>query len=194
MKKIKDIHIGDFLTFKASDGYYRVLFCSNIQKSRSPYSFNFCATTIKLSTKPTIQDIRNSYYFGKGNRNSHKFDENELKKMWAIHPEIKPYFLGSYALFIMRKDFMSFRDRFEFICNLPILEKLEQNGDGGMNSSNISILDDLFVNKIESFMKNQNQVKYRTEAILKLDYKEETHTANNGYNSLWQSIKTKLKL
>jgi hypothetical protein len=170
MNKIKDINIGDFLSFESSDGFYSVLFCSSVQKSRSPYFFNFSVTTIKSKSKPTIKDIRDSHYYGKGNRNGYKFKENELEKIWELHPEIKPNYLGTYELLITRKDFMSFRDKFELISSLPVLENLNQNGSGGMNASDLDVLDELFVKRIESFMKNQNQEKYLTEAILKLEY------------------------
>ncbi len=167
MNKIKDIKIGDFLSFEASDGFYRVLFCSSVQKSRSPYFFNFSITTIKSKAKPTINDIRDSHYYGKGNQNGHQFKKNELEKMWELHPEIKPNYLGTYELLITRKSFMSFRDKFELISNLPVLENLDLNGNGGMNASDLNILDDLFVNRMDSFMTSQNQEKYLTEAILK---------------------------
>jgi len=193
MNKIKDVKIGDFLSFKTSDGFYRVLFCSSVQKSRSPYFFNFSATTIKSKTKPTINDIRSSHYYGKGSRNRQKFEEDELKKMWGLHSEIKPNYLGTYELLITRKDFMSFKKDFEFISNIPILENLNLNGSGGMNASNINVLDDLFVNRIENFMKSQGQEKYLTEAIIKLEYKIKAHTGNNGYNSLWFSGRKKLR-
>ncbi|WP_299436860.1 hypothetical protein [uncultured Aquimarina sp.] len=174
MNKLKDINFGDFLSFKASDGFYRVLFCSSVQKSRSPYYFNFSATTIKAKEKPTINDIRNSKYYGKGNRNGYKFENNELEKIWDLHPEIKPNYLGTYELLITRKNFMSFRDKFELISNLPILKNLNKNGNGGMNASELNILDNFFVNRIEKFMTEQNQEEYLTEAILKLDYKKES--------------------
>ena len=184
MNKIKDINFGDFLSFKASDGFYRVLFCSSVQKTRSPYFFNFSATAIKSKTKPTIKDIRESYYYGKGNRKGYEFGKNELEKMWELHPEIKPNYLGAYELLITKKDFMSFRDEFELITNLPILENLNRNGSGGMNASDVKVLDDLFVNRIESFMKTQSQDKYLTEAIIKLDYKIKARTGNKVYKKL----------
>ena len=169
------------MLFKASDGFYRVLFCSSVQKSRSPYFFNFSVTTIKTVEKPTINDIRNSQYYGKGNRNDHRFEEIELEKIWGFHPEIKPYYLGTYELLISRKDFMSFGDNFELIANLPILENLILNGSGGMNAGDLHVLDNLLVSTIESFMKDQNQQKYSTEAILRLDYENKAHTGNNSY-------------
>lgn len=194
MNQIKDINLGDFLSFKASDGFYRVLFCSSIQKSKSPYHFNFSVTTIKSKIKPNIKDIRSSHYYGKGNRNSFKFDESALKKMWELHPEIKPYYLGTYELLITRKSFISFRDKFELIDNLPILENLMQNGSGGMNASDLDVLDNFLVNRVQDFMKEQSQKKYSTEAILKFEYENKEHTDNNIYNSLWQRAKSKLNL
>ncbi len=169
MNKINDIEIGDFFSFKTSDGTYRVLFCTSFQKSRSPYFYNFTATTIKSNKKPTINDIRESYFYGKGNRSTLEFNNNELNKMWRLHPEIKPYYLGTYELLITRKDFMTFNDKFELIFNIPILEKLNMNGSGSMNASDLSFLDNFFVNRIETFMEDQNQKKYLIEAIIKSD-------------------------
>ncbi|MGC6431503.1 MAG: hypothetical protein ACON5F_10720 [Jejuia sp.] len=189
MQKIKDISIGDFLTFKASDGLYRVLFCLNVYKERSPHHFDFAATAIRQESKPSIQDIRSSDFFGKGNRKDFRFDEEELIKMWEIHPEIKPYYLGTYGLLITRKAFMSFRERFELVCNLPILETLEQNGSGGLNASDMDLIDDLFVNRLDSFMESQGQTRFKTEAILRLEYKEKAHTGNNKYRSLGRLFK-----
>ena len=167
MVKINNISIGDFLTFKASDGLYRVIFCSNIFKERSPHFFDFGATSISKYEKPTISDVINAEFYGKGNRNSFRFKEKELDKMWKIHPEIKPYYLGIFMLLITRKGLVSFRERLEFICNLPILENLEQNGTGGTNVSTIESLNGFFIEDTEDFMDKQSQCKYKIEAIIK---------------------------
>ena len=43
-------------------------------------------------------------------------------KMWNLHPEINPYHLGSYGFLIWRKDFLNFRDNFELIGNIEIID------------------------------------------------------------------------
>lgn len=169
MLAIKEIKTGDFVTFKASDGLYRIIFCIGVNKERSPHHFDFALTTLKSGIKPSLTDIRNSEFYGKGNRKDFRFEDTELEKMWRIHPEIKPYYLGTYGMLITRKALVSFKDKFELICNLPILENLGQNGNGGMNGSDFDILDDLFVKRLESFMKKQGQGKFRIESILKLE-------------------------
>ena len=78
-----------------------------------------------------IGNIANDYF---------KYPDKQLNKMWTIHPEIKPYFLGSYGVLIWRKDFIKFRDNFELIGNLKIVDNLDKNGNGSMNASDWTFL------------------------------------------------------
>ena len=168
-KKITQINQGDFLTFKATDGNFKVIFCTSVNKESSPHSFEFAATNYSQKNKPTIEDIINSKFYGIGNRRSDyfKYSNEQLERMWSIHPEIKPYFLGSYGLAIWRKDFMRFRDNFELISNLKIVNNLDKNGNGGMNASGMEVLNNLFVDNINELMERRGQQLFRTDAILK---------------------------
>ena len=134
VEKIKDIKQGDFLTFKASDDEYRVIFCIDVCKRSSPIMFTFAASTYKSKDKPTYEALLNSSFYGRGDREDFfkSYTDEDSRQIWNVHPEIKPYVLGAYHINVLRKEFMKVRDKFEFLINLNILENLYQYGNGGI--------------------------------------------------------------
>ncbi len=114
MPKNIDIVHGDLISFKASDGNYKVLLCTSAFKDKSPHYFTFAALSYSSSIKPDISNILSSEFLGIGNTRNDlfKYPEAQLEKMWANHPEIKPCFLGSYDLIIWRKYFMKMSGQF----------------------------------------------------------------------------------
>lgn len=169
MKKIANINQGDLLTFKATDDKYKVFLCTSTYKEKSPQNFSFAALTYDNEDKPTVEDILHTDFWGIGNtKNDYfKYSDIELNQMWRIHPETKPYFLGSYGLIIWRKDLMKFRDNFEIIGNLKIVDNLDKNGNGGMNASDWDFLKDFFTNKINSVLPDRGQKTFKLKAIIK---------------------------
>lgn len=168
MQKIKDVNQGDLLTFKGSDNKYKVLLCTSTYKDRSPQNFTFAALTYDSLSKPTISNLIDTEFFGIGNtKNDYiKYSEVELGKMWTLHPEIKPYFLGSYGIVVWRKDFMKFRDNFEFIGSLKIVNNLDKNGNGSMNASGWTFLDQFFRNNYILVLSNRGQKPFKLKSIL----------------------------
>jgi hypothetical protein len=168
MQKITDINQGDFLTFKATDNKYKVLLCTSSYKDKSPQNFTFAALTYDSFDKPTIANILETEFLGIGNtmNDYFKYSDNQLNKMWTIHPETKPYFLGSYGLTIWRKDFMKFRDNFEVIDNLKIVDNLDKNGNGSMNASDWFFLNKFFSDNYISVLSNRGQKPFKLKSIL----------------------------
>ncbi|GAB2842969.1 hypothetical protein [Ferruginibacter profundus] len=168
MQKITDIHQGDLLTFKATDDKYKVLLCTSTYKDKSPQNFTFAALTYDSLDKPTITDILDSEFLGIGNtKNDYfKYSDKELSKMWTIHPETKPYFLGSYGLVIWRKDFMKFRDNFECVDKLSIVDNLDKNGNGSMNASDWNYLNSFFSDNFISVLNSRGQKPFKLKSIL----------------------------
>jgi hypothetical protein len=169
MQKIKDVNQGDLLTFKGADGNYKTLLCTSTHKDKSPQYFTFAALTYDSIDKPTIEKILETEFFGIGNRKSDyfKYEDDELNKMWTVHPEVKPYYLGSYGLTISRKDFMKFRDNLELIDNIKIVDHLDKNGSGGMNASDWKFLQDFFNGKFRTVLPGRGQTTYKVKAILR---------------------------
>ena len=168
MQKITDINQGDLLTFKATDNKYKVLLCTSTYKNKSPQNFTFAALTYDSFDKPTTANILDTEFLGIGNtKNDYfKYSDNELNKMWTIHPETKPYYLGSYGLIIWRKDFMKFRDNFEVIGNLKIVNNLDKNGNGSMNASDWTFLNQFFSDTYILVLSNRGQKKFKLKSIL----------------------------
>ena len=86
--------------------------------------------------------------------------------MWAIHPEIKPCFLGSYGLIIWRKDFMKMSDQFEIIQNIKIVHNLDKNGIAIMNASDWDYLSQFFASDFISVLKNRGQKLFKLNSIV----------------------------
>ncbi len=170
MNRISDIKKGDIITFKTTnDNKYKVLLCTSVFKDKSPQNFTFAALTYDSKEKPTTEKILESEFFGIGNTtNDHfKYSDQELQKMWTLHPEIKPYFLGSYGLVIWRKDFMTFRNNFELIDNFNIVEKKKKNGNGSMNSSDWNFIQDFFHEKYKTILIDRGQKTFKVKSIVR---------------------------
>lgn len=172
MKKISNINQGDLLTFKANDEKYKALLCTSTYKEESPHYFYFAALTYDDFEKPTVANILHYDFWGIVNSKDYhfKYSDIELNRMWTFHAEIKPYVLGSYGLLVLRKDFMKFRENFEVIGNLKIVDNLDKNGNGGMNASDLSFIKDFFSDKINSILPDRGQKSFKLKAIVK-DYK-----------------------
>jgi hypothetical protein len=169
MQKIRDVNQGDILTFKAADGRHKALLCTSTYKEKSPQSFTFAALTYDAVEKPTAEAILEVEFFGIGNRRNDyfKYADDELDKMWTLHPEVKPYYLGSYGLIIWRKDFMKFRDNFEYVGNISIVDHLDKNGSGGMNASDWNLLQDFFNEKFKTVLPDREQTAFKVKAVLR---------------------------
>lgn len=190
--KIKNVKVGDFLSFKTVDGNFRVIFCVGVQIERSPFYFHFAATTIDSENKPDKEGIMKSGFYGIVNRKNlyYKTEKNSASKMWQDHhPEIDPFFVGVYAINIWRKDFMQFRDSFEYIKNISIRENLHLKGNGFMNASSLESLNKLFLSNIDEVMAERRQKAIVISSIL-LDSENQSEESNKN-NSFWMKLKAK---
>lgn len=169
MNKIKDINKGDVIAFKADDQKYKALLCTSTHKEKRPQNFTFAALTVDQEELPSLTNIQESFFYGIGNRKDgyFKYSEPELEKIWTIHPEIKPYFLGSYGLTIWRKDFMKFRNNIEYIGHLNIIDNLDKNGSGSVNASDWDFIKDFFNEKYKSILADRGQKLFKTIAIIR---------------------------
>lgn len=169
MNHIREINKGDVLTFRASDNKFKLMLCTSVYKERSPFNYTFAALTYTSETTPTFENIINSEFYGIGHCSKQycTYTNAEINKIWTIHPEIKPFFLGSYGLIIWRKDFLKFRNNFKLICNLNIVDNLDKNGSGATNSSTLAVLDAFFVTKLSILENERGQQRFKIKAILK---------------------------
>jgi len=168
MQKSRSIHKGDLLTFKATDNKYKVLLCTSTYQAKSPHSYTFAVLTYDSVDKPTNLNILDSEFLGVANtKNDYfKYSAEELTKMWTIHPETKPYFIGSYGLIIWRKDFIKFQDNFELLGNIKIIDNLDKNGNGSMNASDWSVLNHFFSSNYIILLSTRGQKPFKLKSVL----------------------------
>jgi hypothetical protein len=168
MEKIKSIEQGDLLAFKTVDGNYKVIICTETNK-KSPQNFTFIALTYNDSKCPNEIEIRKESFWGCGTSkaNYFKYSLEEQEKMWAFHPEIKPFLIGSYNLIIWRKDFLKFRDNVLKIGNLNIVNNIDKNGNYGINVSSWQSLNNFFTLQIETIFNDIGQKTFKLESIIK---------------------------
>ena len=168
--KVKEVNRGDVIAFKANDQRYKALLCTSIFKETSPQHSTFAVLSINQEELPNLTEIQESWFYGIGNRkdNTFGYSENELVTMWSIHPEIKPYFLGSYGLIVWRKDFIKFRENLEFVGQLNIVENLDKNGNGSVNTSDWDFLKDFLDEKYKRILAERGQKLFKTSAIIKV--------------------------
>ncbi|WP_222982515.1 hypothetical protein [Flagellimonas meishanensis] len=168
MRNVKEVNKGDVIAFKANDQRYKALLCTSTFKERSPHYFTFAALSTNQEELPNLEEIQESCFYGIGNRKDSTFgySENELVIMWSVHPEIKPYFLGSYGLTIWRKDFIKFRENLVFVGQLNIIENLDMNGNGSINASDWDFLKDFFDEKYTSNLAEKGQKLFKIKAII----------------------------
>lgn len=169
MATIKEINKGDVFTFKDLDNRYKAILCSGCYKKKSPHNFTFAALAFDNKDKPSLEDIYETDFYGIGNiKDDHfQYSPSEREKIWATHPEVKPYSLGSYGLFIWRKDFMKFRDKVELIGNLDIIDNLDKNGRSGVNASDWNFLTDFFTHKYKIVLEERGQKRFKVRSIIR---------------------------
>jgi hypothetical protein len=62
---------------------------------------------------------------------------------------------------------MKFRDNFEFVGNVTIVDHLDKNGSGGMNASDWNLLRDFFNEKFKTVLPDRGQAAFKVKAVLK---------------------------
>jgi hypothetical protein len=182
MRKITDINQGDLLTFKAADNRYKALLCISTYKEKSPQNYTFAALTYDSIEKPSIENLYESEFFGIGNTRDeyYSYSEEDLKRIWTIHPEVKPYCLGAYGLLIFRKDFMKIRDNFEFIGNFKIIDNLDKQARGSMNASDWALLKDFFSEKYKTLLPERGQKTFKVKSIVRTNERSTCTPGNTG--------------
>ena len=168
MIKPQSLAQGDVLSFLADDNKYKAMLCTSVHNDRSPQYCYFAATTYSSATKPSLEDILYSNFYGIGNTRSEYFayTESELEHMWAIHPEVKPYFLGSYHFIIWKKDLRAIQSNLELVGNLSIISNLDMHGNGGVNASSWDFLRQFFTDSGLNKLSERGQRTYSLKSIL----------------------------
>jgi len=139
-RKITNLYFqrDDVLTFKLKDGNYRAVICIEIEQYRSQCNYILVPTSYSSNKKPTIEEIKKEEILGLKvgsgyDQQTTKEKQSGIERIWRFEfgSENCNYFFGVVKIAIDHKDFINFKDQFEKIGSLKIIEGLKQTGSFG---------------------------------------------------------------
>ena len=131
-------HKDDLLTFKLKDGNYRAVVCIEIEQYRGQCNYILVPTTYNSIKKPTVEEIKGEDMLGRRVGSGYdqqitKEKQPGIERIWRF--EVKGgdcnFFFGIVKIAVDHKDFINFKDSFEKIGTLKIIEGLKQTGAFG---------------------------------------------------------------
>lgn len=141
-RKVTNFHFqqDDLLTFKLSDGHYRAVICSSIDQHRGECNYILIPTTYNSSKKPTVEDLFDKEIMGRTissgfDRDTTQVYQPGIERIWAFQGVEHTFFFGLDKIAVGHKDFFDFRDKFERIGTLKIIDGLKKTGMLGGGSS-----------------------------------------------------------
>jgi hypothetical protein len=139
-RKITNLYFqpDDLLTFKLKDGNYRAAICIEIEQYRGQCNYILVPTTYNSAKKPTTEDLRDKEIPGRRlgtgyDQQITKEKQPGIERVWNFEYQGGNcnYFFGVDKLAITHKDFINFKDKFEKVGSLKIIEGLKQTGSFG---------------------------------------------------------------
>jgi hypothetical protein len=140
-RKVTNFHFqqDDLLTFKLSDGNYRAVICSSIDQYRGNCDYILIPTTYNSSKKPTVEDLLDKEIVGRKIGSGYDRDTTQqhqpgIERIWAFEGVNHTFFFGLDKIGVSHKNFFNFKDKFECVGTLRIVEGLKETGSLGGES------------------------------------------------------------
>jgi hypothetical protein len=134
-RKISNLYFNpdDVLIFMLNDGNYKAVICTSIDQYRGQCNYILVPTTYNSPIKPSISDLYDKdilgRQFGSGyDQNSTRQQQPGIERIWEISGGNCNFFFGVIKIAVDHKDFIQFKDRFEKVGTLSIIEGLKQTG------------------------------------------------------------------
>lgn len=126
----------DLLAFKLTDGNFRVVICSSIEQYRGQCNYNLVPTTYNSKKKPTVNDLIDKEILGTRigsgyDQQTTKEKQPGIERIWNLDGGNCNYFIGIVKYAVDHKDLVHFKEKFEKIGSLKIVEGLKQTGSYG---------------------------------------------------------------
>lgn len=126
----------DLLTFQLKDGNYRAVICATIDQYRGHCNYILVPTTYNSNKKPTVEDLKDKEIVGRQigtgyDQQTTKEHQPGIERIWELVGGNCNFFFGIDMLTIDHKDFINFKDKFEKVGSLQIVEGLKQYGSFG---------------------------------------------------------------
>jgi hypothetical protein len=153
----------DLLTFQLTDGNYRAVICASIDQYRGQCNYILVPTTYNSSKKPTVDDLKDKEILGRQigsgyDQQTTRERQPGIERIWALNGENCNFFFGVIKLAVDHKDFINFKDKFEKVGTLKIIEGLKETGSFGYEE-NFERFETIF-GDLENHIKIFQQKKY----------------------------------
>lgn len=137
-KKITKLYFqpDDLLAFKLKNGNYSAVICATIEQYRGQCNYILVPTTYNSSKKPTLEDLKDKAILGLEigsgyDQSTTREMQPGIERIWDLSGGDCNCFFGVVELAVDHKDFVHFKDRFEKVGTLKIIEGLKKTGSLG---------------------------------------------------------------
>lgn len=153
----------DLLSFQLKDGNYRAVICASIDQYRGQCNYILVPTTYNSNKKPTVEDLKDKEILGRQigsgyDQKTTKERQPGIERIWALSGGNCNFFFGVMKFAVDHKDFINFKDKFEKVGTLKIIEGLKETGSLGYEES-FERFETIFGN-LENHIKIFQQKKY----------------------------------
>lgn len=173
-RKISNLYFNpdDVLTFKLNDGNYKAVICTSIDQYRGQCNYILVPTTYSSPIKPSITDFCDKdilgRQFGSGyDQNSTQQQQPGIERIWELSGGNCNFFFGVIKIAVDHKDFIQFKDRFEKVGTIRIIEGLKQTGSLGY-AGDYNRFEEIF-GDLEKQMKIFQWKKYPVKVVCDLN-------------------------
>jgi hypothetical protein len=158
----------DLLTFQLKDGNYRAVICASIDQYRGQCNYILVPTTYNSNKKPTVEDLKDKEILGRQigsgyDQQTTREMQPGIERIWELTGGNCNFFFGVIKLAVDHKDFINFKDRFEKVGTLKIVEGLKQTGSFGYEE-NFDRFETIF-SDLENHIKIFQQQKYPVKTL-----------------------------
>jgi len=137
-RKITNLHFqpDDLLAFKLKDGNYRAVICVSIDQNRGRCNYILVPTTYNSIKKPRIEELIHTEILGYEiysgyNQQTTMEMQPGIERIWNLSGQNCNFFLGVDRLVVAHKDFIDFKDKFECVGTLKIIDGFKEKGTFG---------------------------------------------------------------
>lgn len=169
-RKITNLYFlpDDLLTFQLKDGNYRAVICASIDQYRGQCNYILVPTTYNSDKKPTVDRLKDKEILGRQIGSGYDQETTRemqpgIERIWEVTGGNCNFFFGVIKLAVDHKDFINFKDRFEKVGTLRIIEGLKQTGSFGYEGD-FERFEDIF-GDLENHIKIYQYNKYPVKTI-----------------------------
>ncbi len=153
----------DLLAFQVKNGDYRALICTEIDQYRGQCNYILVPTTYNSSKKPTVDDLKDKEILGRQIDSSYPQQtiremQPGIERIWNFLGGNCNFFFGVIQLAVDHKDFIKFKDKFEKVGTLKIIEELKRMGSF-LYEDNFERFETIF-GDLENHIKIRRREKY----------------------------------